>query len=167
MTSIYLKITNFFFVGVLGLLTLSSVAQSQEVLTGENREEANKKAALEFYQALVGDVDIDKAEPYAGEYIQHDPDICCDGFPALKQFLIDSPTFLKRDKIQIRFHNVMADGDLVYFQTRRTEDLPTGEKERVLVQHSFRFDSEGKIAEHWVTNSRVKLTETENPHPFF
>jgi predicted SnoaL-like aldol condensation-catalyzing enzyme len=75
------------------------------------------------------------------------------------------PFFSDREPRQIEFVNVMADGDLVYFQLRN--ELAVGDGERGLVQHSFRFNDQGLIAEHWVTNTRIKLNETINPHPLF
>ena len=73
--------------------------------------------------------------------------------------------FGSRQPREIEFHNVMADGELVYFQLRN--GLAVGDGERALVQHSFRFNEQGLIAEHWVTNTRIKLNETTNPHPLF
>jgi predicted SnoaL-like aldol condensation-catalyzing enzyme len=155
----------YFAIFIIALMLSACSIQGRIVSSSESREEANKQAALEFYQALVGDIDYDKAEQYTAEYIQHDPNVCCDGFTALKEFLMTSPGFTNRQPRQIEFNNVMADGDLVYFQLRN--EIEVGDGERGLVQHSFRFNGEGLIAEHWVTNTRISLSETINPHPLF
>lgn len=125
------------------------------------REESNKEAALEFYKALM-DRDYDEARKYAAEYIQHDPKVPADGIEPLIHYLETDPQFKNRTKKEHQFYNVMADGDLVYFQLRiEMKDM------RILVQHSFRFNDEGKIAEHWSAPAMVKLSETENKHPLF
>jgi len=62
----------------------------------------------------------------------------------------------------------MADGDRVCFQTHVEKPAPDhGTPMRVLVQHAFRFNAGGKIAEHWSMSSHVKLSETRNKHPLF
>lgn len=150
---------------LLGLIMTACTSQGQDASTGEAREEANKQAALAYYQALIGDIDYDKAEQYTAEYIQHDPNVCCDGFPALKEYLMTDSFFGSRQTRQIEFHNIIADGDLVYFQLRN--ELAVGDGQRGLVQHSFRFNDEGLIAEHWSSNTIVNLSDSINPHPLF
>ncbi len=134
-------------------------------LTEKTHEERNKKAALEYYQLLIGDIDYDAAEKYTAGYIQHDPMVDGDGFEPLKRFLTTHPWFKDRPKTKVECSNVMADGDLVYFQLHK--EVPGGEDEKGLVQHLFRFNDEGKIAEHWTTVTKIKLSETKNPHPLW
>jgi len=104
-------------------------------------------------------------ETYVGAYIQHDPNIDGDGFASLKHYLMTDPVFKERLKTTINVANVMADGDLVFFQVRRASAPAEGL--RSLSQHVFRFDVNGKIAEHWMSFEQVKLADVGNPHPLW
>lgn len=129
----------------------------------DEKSEANKKAAMEFFQLLVGDHNYEAARAYAGEYIQHDPKIG-DGYDALV-------TALKHrgaPKRKVEFKNVAADGDLVYLQTHREMNAKDdGSPARMVIIHVFRFSDEGKIDEHWVYNQSVKLKDSVSKHPLF
>lgn len=154
---------------LLGLGQAAMAADSCDDLRAEKaRVEANKKAAMEFFQLLVGDRDYDTARTYAAEYIQHDPRVPEDGFDALVHYLETDPKFKNRHNTQVKFHNVMADGDLVYFQTRKEiKDKKDGSPVRILVQHSFRFNNDGKIAEHWSSATPVKVNSCKNKKPLW
>jgi predicted SnoaL-like aldol condensation-catalyzing enzyme len=145
--------------------TTAPDAAARAALAEKAREDANKSAAVAFYQALIGDSDYDKAETYVGAYIQHDPNIAGDGFAPLKQYLMIDPVFKERLKTTIDVANVMADGDLVFFQVRRASALAEGK--RSLTQHVFRFDETGKIAEHWMSFEQINLADVRNPHPLW
>jgi len=132
----------------------------------KSREEANKKAAMEFFQLLMGDINYQAARKYAGQYIQHDPGIA-DGFDALAKALQTNPRWKDRKPSKVDFKLVAADGDLVYLQTHREVVRPDGTKLRIAVIHTFRFDEEGKIAEHWTIVGKADPTKTVSKHPLF
>ena len=129
----------------------------------DEKSEANKKAAMEFFQLLVGDHNYEAARAYAGEYIQHDPKIG-DGYDALV-------TALKHrgaPKRKVEFKNVAADGDLVYLQTHKEMKAhDDGSPARLVVTHLFRFNDAGKIDEHWTYAQSVKLKDSVSKHPLF
>jgi predicted SnoaL-like aldol condensation-catalyzing enzyme len=132
-----------------------------------DRSETNKQAALDFFQLILGDRDYEAARKYAGAYIQHDPRIG-DGYDALVEALETNPIWKDRPKSKVEFKNVAADGDLVYFQSHREiKAKDDGSPARLLVTHLFRFDPQGRIAEHWTQSQSVKLSETINKHPLF
>jgi predicted SnoaL-like aldol condensation-catalyzing enzyme len=56
----------------------------------------------------------------------------------------------------------VADGDFVYLQNRKK--LP-GKK--ILIQHTFRLNKEGKIDEHWSTSTVVDLETSKNPKALY
>ncbi len=171
-------------VGIAGLLALSAIGHAETNATelrkqaGTGREvesspadidrsEANKKAALEFFQLILGDRDYEAARKFAGDYVQHDPRIG-DGFDALVEALETNPIWKDRPKSRVDFKNVAADGNLVYFQTHRSiKAKDDGSPARLLVTHLFRFDEHGKIAEHWTQTQSVKLSESASKHPLF
>jgi predicted SnoaL-like aldol condensation-catalyzing enzyme len=130
------------------------------------KSEANKKAALDFFQLILGDRNYEAARKYAGEYIQHDPRVG-DGYDALVEALETNPLWKDRPKSKIEFKNVAADGDLVYLQTHKEIKTPDGAVAHLVVMHLFRFDDEGKIAEHWTLSQMAKLDESVSKHPLF
>ena len=105
--------------------------------------EENKQNAIAFYRtAYLGDP-VQAVEAYVGdEYIQHNP-MVGDG----KQPFIDYFTRMAEqypDK-QIEFVRAVAEGDLVALHTHQ---IWPGNEEYVTMDF-FRFDSDGKIVEHW------------------
>jgi predicted SnoaL-like aldol condensation-catalyzing enzyme len=81
----------------------------------------------------------------------------------LKEYLSTDPKFKNRPKgKKIHSHLVLAEGDYVYMQNRK--ELP-GKK--IMVQHTFRLNEEGKIDEHWTVISSVNTNEGINPLPLF
>jgi len=132
-----------------------------------DRSEANKKAALDFFQLVLGDRDYEAARKYAGRYIQHDPRIG-DGFDALVEALETNPLWKNRPKSRVDFKLVAADGDLVYLQTHKEITAKDdGSPARLIVVHVFRFNDEGKIDEHWTIVQSVKLKDSVSKHPLF
>lgn len=59
----------------IGACSTTAPETGAAALAEKTKEAANKTAAVEFYQALIGDSDYVKAETYVGAYIQHDPNI--------------------------------------------------------------------------------------------
>lgn len=153
------------------LMVLGQVGFTAENMTlqaKQDMEVANKKAATTFFQLIVGDRDYEAARTYVAEYIQHDPDLSGDGFDTLIHYLETDPKFKDRPKHTVKFYNIIADKDLVYFQIRKElKAKDDGSPMRILVQHSFRFNSAGKIAEHFGTATPVKLKNSKNTHPLW
>lgn len=134
-----------------------------EIVTEKVVQERNKKNVLEFFQLLMGDQDYDAAEKYMGKYVQHDPVVRGNGMTPLKKYLTTSPKFKDRPKgVTIKYDLVMAEGDYVYIQKRT--DLP-GKK--MMVQHVFLLNDEGKIDEHWTTVSVVDTSKGINSNPLY
>ncbi|MDF7799457.1 nuclear transport factor 2 family protein [Pontiellaceae bacterium B1224] len=132
-----------------------------------NQAAVNKAAALDFFQLILVDRDYETARKYTGEYIQHDPRIG-DGYDALVEALETNPLWKDRPQSQIEFKNVAADGDLVYLQTHKEiKAHDDGSPARLVVTHLFRFDDNGKIAEHWTYSQMAKLNDSVSKHPLF
>jgi predicted SnoaL-like aldol condensation-catalyzing enzyme len=146
-----------------GAEDLNGIAAKLYPVVSADRSEANKKAAMDFFQLLVGDHNYEAARAYAGEYVQHDPKIG-DGYDALVAALKHRGA----PKSKVEFKNVAADGDLVYLQTHREMNAQDdGSPSRMVVIHVFRFNDDGKIDEHWVYNQSVKLKDSVSKHPLF
>ena len=131
-----------------------------------DRCEANKKAALSFFQLVMGDRNYEAARHYAGEYIQHDPRVG-DGFDALVEALETNPLWKNRPKSTVQFKHVAADGDLVYLQTNRVITAKDGSPAHLAVTHLFRFNDQGKIEEHWTMSQKATLKDSVSKHPLF
>lgn len=134
-----------------------------DIVAEKQKEARNKQNVIEFFQLLMGDHDYETAEKYMGKYIQHDPRVKGNGMEPLKEYLSTDPKFKNRPKgIKIHSHLVLAEGDYVYMQNRK--ELP-GKK--IMVQHTFRLNEEGKIDEHWTVISSVNTNEGINPFPLY
>ena len=116
---------------------------------------ANQQNAIDFYRtAYLGDP-AKAVELYVGaEYIQHNP-LVGDG----KQPFIDYFTEMARDYPgkEIEFVRAVAEGDLVALHTHQ---VWPGNDEYVTMDF-FRFDSDGKIIEHWDAMQQIP-GETKN-----
>jgi len=105
--------------------------------------EANKKAAIEFYDVAINKKDFDAASKFLGNrYVQHNPN-AADGPEGLKAFL----GFL-REKFP-QYHSTVkrafADGDYVILHVH---NVPTpGARGRAIID-IFKFEN-GKVVEHW------------------
>ena len=121
----------------------------------QNKLEENKQNAISFYcTAYLGDP-AQAVERYVGaEYIQHNP-LVGNG----KQALIDYFTEMaaKYPSKEIEFVRAVAEGDLVALHTHQTWP---GNEEYVTMDF-FRFDTDGKIIEHWDAMQEVP-NETKN-----
>jgi predicted SnoaL-like aldol condensation-catalyzing enzyme len=105
--------------------------------------EANKKAALEFYDLAINKKDFDAAVKLIGDdYKQHNP-LVGDGKEGFKAFL----AMLKKDfpDAHSEVKRVFADGDYVIIHVHSVR-LPNTRGRAIF--DCFRFDN-GKIVEHW------------------
>ncbi|MCC5518931.1 hypothetical protein BCT65_017980 [Vibrio splendidus] len=125
-----------------------------------NQLRQNKDNAIAFYRtAYMGDP-AKAVELYVGDdYIQHNP-VVADG----KQGFIDYFEEMSRDypKKDIEFLRIIAEGDQVALHTRQT--WPAGEE--YVKMDFFRFDSNGKIVEHW-DSIQVIPKESANNNSMF
>ena len=118
--------------------------------------EANKKAAMEFYEASINRKDFDAASKYIGNrYVQHNPG-AADGVEGFKAFL----AFL-RDKFP-NYHSdikrAFADGDYVILHVHNMS--APGVRGRAIMD-IFKFEN-GKIVEHWDVAQDIPETPRNN-----
>ncbi len=109
----------------------------------EDQLEQNKQNAVEFYRTAYRGDPQQAVSHYVGEhYIQHNP-LVKDG----KQGFIDYFNAMHRDYPDktIEFLRVIAEGDLVALHTRQMWP----DEEEYVTMDFFRFNSVGKIVEHW------------------
>ncbi len=122
-----------------------------------NNLAANKANAIAFYRtAYLGDP-ATAVERYVGaDYIQHNPAVG-DG----QQAFIDYFDEMARDYPgkTIEFVRAIAEGDMVALHTHQT--WPGGDQ--YVTMDFFRFDTKGKIVEHWDAIQEVPA-ETKNGH---
>jgi predicted SnoaL-like aldol condensation-catalyzing enzyme len=126
----------------------------------QNKLEANKQSAIAFYRTAYSGDPASAVEMYVGaEYIQHNP-LVGDG----KQAFIDYFTemALQYPDKEIEFIRAIAEGDLVALHTHQTWP---GNEEYVTMDF-FRFDTDGKIIEHWDAIQDVPV-ETKNGNPMY
>ena len=117
--------------------------------------EANKNNAIAFYRMAYLGEPQKAVELFVGrEYIQHNP-LVGDG----KQPFIDYFTEMAEQypEKEIECVRAVAEGDLVALHTHQ---IWPGNEEYVTMDF-FRFDSDGKIVEHWDSIQEVP-DETKN-----
>lgn len=108
-----------------------------------SEQERNRRNAIAFYEtAYLGEPRKAVAAYVGEEYIQHNPAVG-DGRLAFIEYFerMDSEYPGK----QIEFVRSVAEGDLVALHTHQT--WPDGDE--YVTMDFFRFDSNGKIVEHW------------------
>jgi predicted SnoaL-like aldol condensation-catalyzing enzyme len=110
---------------------------------------ANKENAIAFYKtAYLGDPTKAVALYVGDDYIQHNP-VVADGKAGFIEYFDEmSRDYPDKD---IEFLRVIAEGDLVALHTKQM--WPQGEE--YVTMDFFRFDSNGKIVEHWDSIQRV------------
>ncbi|MCZ2721575.1 nuclear transport factor 2 family protein [Marinomonas sp. 15G1-11] len=120
----------------------------------------NKENAVAFYRTAYLGNPSKAVEMYVGEeYIQHNP-VVGDG----KRAFIDYFDEMARDypNKSIEFVRVIAEGDLVALHTHQT--WPGNDQ--YVTMDFFRFDTNGKIVEHWDSIQEVP-SESKNGNPMF
>lgn len=129
-------------IATLMAVALLLAASASPAPAGE-REEANKKAVVEFYDKALNQKDFEAAAPYFGSrYVQHNP-TAPDGIEGFKAFL----GFLREKFPQSRseIKRVLADGDYVILHVHAVRT--PGERGSAIVD-VFKLEN-GKIVEHW------------------
>jgi predicted SnoaL-like aldol condensation-catalyzing enzyme len=105
--------------------------------------EANKKAAVAFYEAAINRKDYAAAVTYLGaQYKQHNP-TAADGAEGLKGFIEFLKAKFPNQKGEIK--SVIAEGDKVVLHVHSTRG--DGTPGRAIVD-IFRLEN-GKVVEHW------------------
>lgn len=105
----------------------------------------NKANAIAFYDLFFNQHKLQEAvDKYvASEYLQHNPAVADGGAAAVAAF---EPYVKKNPQSRATVKRAVAEGDLVvlHVHSQQNPDDP-GEA----VMDIFRFDSDGKIVEHW------------------
>ncbi|GEA61014.1 nuclear transport factor 2 family protein [Vibrio comitans] len=118
--------------------------------------ESNKENAIAFYKMAYLGNPKQAVELYVGDdYIQHNP-LVGDG----KQSFIDYFTEMQQhypDK-EIEFVRAIAEGDLVALHTHQTWP----DDDQYVTMDFFRFDSNGKIVEHWDSIQQIPKESLNN-----
>jgi predicted SnoaL-like aldol condensation-catalyzing enzyme len=143
--------------------TTSTTATAAANTNNDNmqKEEDNKKLALEFYQSLYGDKDSNAIDKYIADDIkQHNPELK-DG----KQWLKDAlRPFLQNPNIQktkIEIPQIAADGDMVWLLVK--DVAPNG---KVFARVNIFRIANGKVAEAWKVSEPVP-DKSENTNTMF
>ena len=107
------------------------------------KEEANKRIAVESYDAMLNRHDIETAtKNFGAKYTQHNP-TAPDGIEGFKPFFAE---YIRRNpKSSVKIKRVLADGDFVVMHVHLL--LNPEERGRAAVE-IFRLE-DGKIVEHW------------------
>jgi len=122
--------------------------------------EENKKNAIAFYRTAYLGGPAKAVEMYVGaEYIQHNP-LVGNGKQAFIDYFTEMAT--QYPSKEIEFVRAVAEGDLVALHTHQTWP---GNEEYVTMDF-FRFDTEGKIIEHWDAIQEVP-NDTKNGNPMY
>ena len=122
--------------------------------------ETNKRNAIAFYRtAYLGNPKL-AIEMYVGkEYIQHNPAVA-NG----TQGFIDYFERMQKEypEKSIEFVRCIAEGDLVALHTHQV--WPGND--RYVTMDFFRFDTNGKICEHWDAIQQIP-EKSENPNTMY
>ena len=141
--------------------TASAATPANTSNDATQKQEANKKLVLDFYQALYGDKDSTAIDKYIADDIkQHNP-LLKDGKEWLKDALrpfLENPNI---QKTKIEIPQVAADGDMVWLLAK--DVAPNG---KVFARvNIFRVDN-GKIVEAWKVSEPVP-DKSENTNTMF
>jgi predicted SnoaL-like aldol condensation-catalyzing enzyme len=122
--------------------------------------EQNKKSAVAFYRMAYMGRPREAVEKYVGDrYIQHNPSVS-DGKEGFIEYF--ERMAAEHPNKTIEFVRAVAEHDLVALHTHQT--WPDGDE--YVTMDFFRFDSSGKIVEHWDTIQEVPES-TENSNTMF
>lgn len=123
-----------------------------------NSPEHNKQTAIAFYELMFNDCQPAEAlARYVGEeYIQHNPHVADGKQGFLDYFLRMQAEYPGK---RMRVVRAVAEGDLVVLHCHQTWP---GDHDYAGID-IFRFDANGKIAEHWdVLQVVPKMAQNEN-----
>lgn len=122
--------------------------------------EQNKSNAIAFYKmAYLGNPQT-AINTYVGkEYIQHNPDVA-DGTQGFIEYFERMQKEYPNKSID--FVRCIGEGDLVALHTHQV--WPEGDE--YVTMDFFRFDSEGKICEHWDAIQRIP-EKSSNPNSMY
>jgi predicted SnoaL-like aldol condensation-catalyzing enzyme len=110
---------------------------------------ANKKNAIEFYKLAYEGEPRKAVELYVGsEYIQHNPQVGNGTEPFIAYFKRMAEEYPDKS---IEFVRAVAEGNLVALHTH--QKWP--DDEEYVTMDFFRFDENGKIAEHWDSMQQI------------
>lgn len=111
--------------------------------------EQNKTSAIAFYEMAYMGKPREAVEMYVGDrYIQHNPSVPDGKVGFIEYFERMAAEYPKKT---IEFVRAVAEGDLVALHTHQT--WPGGDE--YVTMDFFRFDSSGKIVEHWDSIQQV------------
>jgi predicted SnoaL-like aldol condensation-catalyzing enzyme len=119
--------------------------------------EQNKRTAIVFYETAYLGKPREAVEKHVGDrYIQHNPSVP-DGKEGFIEYFERMAAEYPRKTIE--FVRAVAEGDLVALHTHQT--WPDGDE--YVTMDFFRFDSSGKIVEHWDSIQQIpKVTANSN-----
>ena len=128
-------------------------APDQAVLlrSSDKKLAANKKAAYDFYRIVLRGLHLDQADKYMREdYIQHNPNADT-GLAGFKAYFTKLGGPKEIPATIEGLVAIQAEGDYVTLSLVRQYDDPEhkGQKYTSTWFDMFRFDNNGKIAEHW------------------
>ena len=116
----------------------------------------NKKNAMAFYNMAYEGNPAKAVELYVGtEYIQHNPLVGDGPQPFIDYF--DKMQAEYPDKT-IEFVRAIAEDDLVALHTHQVWP----ENDQYITMDFFRFDTQGKIVEHWDSMQQIPETSKNN-----
>lgn len=120
----------------------------------------NKANAISFYRMAYEGNPKKAVERYVGnEYIQHNPDVA-DGL----QGFIDYFERMQSEypKKTIEFVRCIGEGELVALHTHQIWP----DNDQYVTMDFFRFDSDGKICEHWDAIQQIPK-QSANPNTMY
>jgi predicted SnoaL-like aldol condensation-catalyzing enzyme len=122
--------------------------------------EQNKKNAIAFYKMAYEGNPQKAIKDYVGdEYIQHNPDVA-DGTQGFIDYF--NRMQMEYPNKSIDFVRCIAEGDLVALHTHQ---IWPG-NDQYITMDFFRFDTNGKIVEHWDSIQLIPL-HSANPNTMY
>ncbi|WP_431134531.1 nuclear transport factor 2 family protein [Psychroserpens mesophilus] len=122
--------------------------------------EQNKKNAIAFYKTAYLGQPNKAVDKYVGrEYIQHNPEVE-DGLSGFINYFERMHKAYPEKSIE--FVRCIAEGDLVALHTHQIWP----DNDEYVTMDFFRFDSNGKICEHWDAIQQIPNTSS-NPNTMY